>query len=276
MELGLKSRLDDQEPWQRCAATALDTIDRAAFDDKVARLIDEVRQVAKTQRVGYGWSGGKDSQALRWIMEQAGVERSVLGVTPDLEFPAMVQWYAAHMPEGCDVIEQPAFDMRWIRANPEMLFPRGTRGTEWFGVARRSWRQFAKYERLHVLVLGRRRKDDNYIGPPGTDRYLDREGVLRWSPLGLWTHEEVFALIAQQQLAMPPCYDWPRGYVTGTGAWASRDAVWQKTTTDPDHQLALDRDHGFAECWAIDADTIRAAADRLPAAREWMQRHEKE
>jgi hypothetical protein len=122
--------------------------------------------------------------------------------------------------------------MRWLRANPEMLFPRGTFGAYWFEVQRRTWKKFIRYERLTCLVLGRRKQDSNYIGPNGTDRYRDREGVLRWSPLGTWTHEEVFALLAEHNLPLPPCYEWPRGYYIGP-ARGRRATPRVETERDP-------------------------------------------
>src|SRR5262249_2181418 len=125
------------------------------------------------------------------------------------------------------------------------------------------------YRRLKTFVLGRRRKDSNFI--PAGDRYVDRLGVLRWCPIADWTHEEVFAVIAREQLPLPPIYDYPRGYAIGTGPWPARDAEGVTQEHRSPDQFASDCMQGFSECWQIDADIVRGAAEQLPIAREWMQ-----
>jgi len=273
--LGQKHRLDASSPWEAARHTASATVDWGMLNAKIDRVLTEARQKARTGHVGYGWSGGKDAQVLRWLMEQAGVTRSVLGVTRDLEFPAMVRWFQYHAPADCDLIEHPVIDLRWLRAHPHMLFTRDERATYWYEVHRRAWKQFARYEQLTVLALGRRRKDDNYVGPRGSLQYADPTGLVRWSPIGDWTHEEVFALIEREQLELPPCYEWPRGYRVGTGQWACREPEGQPTLDDPHAQWMVDVENGFRECWAIDAQMIRDAARTLPLAAEWVAQQDR-
>lgn len=51
----------------------------------------------------------------------------------------------------------------------------------------------------------------------------------------------------------------PRGARVGTGAWPAR-------------QWCNSIDHGWEECWTIDANVVRQAATRLASARDWMAR----
>lgn len=257
--LGRKQSIRDNADWRDALARARSVVPEAELDTLIARTVEDIRTEAKTQRVAYGWSGGKDSQALAWLMNQAGIDTCVLGMTVGLEWPAMLAWLTDHMPPACDVIAAP-LDLRWLSGHPEMLFPQREYGPKWFGlVQHKAQARYFQREAIDLLALGRRRADGNYIGPKGTDRYRNASGIVRWSPIANWSHEQVFALIDREAIPMPPCYRWPRGYQVGTGAWPAR-------------QWTTSIDHGFEECWSIDPDVIRHAAADLPQAADWMQR----
>jgi 3'-phosphoadenosine 5'-phosphosulfate sulfotransferase (PAPS reductase)/FAD synthetase len=248
--------------WRQVIAHARQLVPDRRLDPLLERTVEAVRAEARQGRVAYAWSGGKDSQALRFVMEAAGVHECVLGRSTGLEWPAMLRWQARHMPPGCETIALP-LDLRWLRGRPKMLFPQGEDGNRWFNlIQHKAEAQYFVREGLDLLALGRRRADGNYVGPRGTDRYTNRDGITRWSPLADWSHEEVFSLILREGLAFAPCYDWPRGWQVGTGPWPARQ--WTRSI-----------DHGFAECWAIDPNVIRQAAAVLPQAAAWMSRNGK-
>jgi len=71
-----------------------------------------------------------------------------------------------------------------------------------------------------------------------------------------WSHEQLFAYIKHYGLALPPIYNWPRGYTVGTGPWAKRkvETPWQ----------------GWAEIYSIDPSIVRAAAEVLPDASDFL------
>jgi len=258
--LGRKQTIADPTPWREAIAQARTLVPDHELDRLISQTLDAIAaERAAGARIGYAWSGGKDSQVMRWLMEQAGIKDAVLGMTVGLEWPAMLRWLTDHLPAGCDVHAEP-LDLAWLAAHPAMLFPQGANGTRWFAlVQHRAQRRYSRSNGLDLLALGRRRKDGNYVGAAGADRYTDSHGVTRWSPIAGWSHEQVFALLGREAIPLPPCYDWPRGYQVGTGPWPAR-------------QWTTSHDHGFAECWAIDAAHIRAvAADFAPAA-AWMDR----
>lgn len=257
--LGRKQNLADPAAWRQAMDTAAKTITRTEIEDLVAATVVKIQAEADQGRsIGYGWSGGKDSQALRYVMEQAiGRPRCVLGMSSGLEWPAMLTWLTDHMPQACDVIALP-LDLPWLAKNPKMLFPQGANGPKWFTlVQHKAQREFYRAHQLDLLALGRRRVDGNFCGRKGRDRYTNTQGITRWSPIADWTHEQVFALIAHMDLPLPPCYDWPRGFQVGTGAWPAR-------------QWTRDVDHGFEECWQIDPSVVRRASVVLPAALQWL------
>lgn len=258
--LGRKQAIPDADAWRQAAIAARDTIPDSELDTLIDRTVDAVRAELKAgQRVAYGWSGGKDSQALRWVMEQAGAGECVLAMTEGLEWPDMLRWLSDHMPPGCEVRAVP-LGLPWLARNPRMLFPQGADGPRWFTLVQHKVQAaYFRDQKLDLLALGRRRKDGNYVGEHGADRYTNRAGITRWSPLADWSHEHVFALIDREQLALPPCYGWPRGYQVGTGPWAARQ--WTQSA-----------DHGFFECWEIDPSVVRAAAEVVPQAQAWLER----
>lgn len=231
-------------------------ISRGAIIDKIERAAGEVREFCRGKNAAFAWSGGKDSLALAAVCDFAGVPDCVLGIT-DLEYPAFLGWVTAHMPDRLEVINT-GLDLDWLAENPGMLFPQ-TAGVaaQWFAkVQHTAQRQYFKRHRLDVIMVGRRRSDGNFVGREGQNWY-SADGVLRYSPLADWTHAEVFACIDHLGLAMPPFYDWPRGYRCGTHPWAARQ--WCKGTA-----------HGWHEVNAIDPAVVRLAADRIPSAAEYL------
>lgn len=257
--LGRKQALADNKIWRAAMDAAAQQVTPTEVDTLVAATVEKVRaELAAGRHIGYGWSGGKDSQALRYVMEQAGVHDCVLAMSSGLEYPAMTAWLTDNMPPGCETIALP-LDLQWLADHPHMLFPKGPDGSRWFSlIQHKAQARYFTERQLDLLALGRRRKDGNYVGPPGKDRYTAK-AVTRWSPLADWTHEQVFALLHHKQIPLPPCYDWPRGWQVGTGPWPARQ--W---TDSPDH--------GWEETWQIDPTVVRQAATVLPQAVDWLAR----
>lgn len=257
--LARKQAIRDQATWQAAMGRSRDLWP----DDRLNRLIDhtvsEIHRNTRGKRAGYGWSGGKDSLALDYVCQLAGITECVLAIS-ELEYPAFLQWVTDHMPDGLTVINC-GLDLTWLRNHPEMLFPVGAHGPKWFKlVNHKGQERFFRSQKLDVIMLGRRRSDGNYCGPNAeTDLYTNAKGITRYSPLAAWPHEAVFSLIQRENMSLPPCYSWPRGYQVGTGSWPAR-------------QWTVDQDHGWSEVWEIDRGVVRHAAQVLPAAADWMAR----
>lgn len=256
--VGRKQRADNAA-FVHLAARAPDLVPPARVDALVAEAAGRVRALARGGRVAYAWSAGKDSQALRVVCEAAGVRDCVFGMTAGLEYPAMLRFVTENMPEGLTVDLAP-LDLDWLARNPEMLFPRTAAiAGRWFKlIQHRAQDRYARARRLDRIILGRRRADGNFVGPPGQDTYA-RDGLIRVSPLADWSHADVLATCVHRRMALAPCYGWPNGYVVGTGAWPAR-------------QYTGNIENGFDQVWSIDPDIIRRAAAELPAAAAWIRR----
>lgn len=254
-----KQGIPDQAAWKTAMANAAQTWPDDRLDELVETTAAAIRFTVGRQRAAIAWSGGKDSLVLAHVAQLAGITQSVLAITEGLEFPAFLAWVTDHMPDDLTVIST-GQTLPWLAEHPKMLFPQGEYGPRWFQIVNhRGQDRFFRDEHLDLLLTGRRRADGNYTGPAGTDLYRNAKGTVRYSPLASWSHEAVFALINRENIALPPCYDWPRGFQVGTGAWPARQ--WTRNV-----------DHGFEEVWAIDPDVIRNAAATLPAAADWLQR----
>lgn len=258
MTLPRKQR-SEQGDWLR----AIDQLRREA-DPARARMMVEAaaarvrrRMRSLGQNFAYGWSGGKDSQALALVAEAAGIQESVL-VISDLEYPAFLAWATDHMPAGLTVVARD-WDLDWLAAHPAMLFPRdAATAAKWFaGVQHWGQRRYCAEHEIDVLLLGRRRADGNFVGR-GTDFYRDRAGFIRWSPIADWSHEDVLYVLAALNVPLPPCYGWARGFRVGTGPWAARQ--WCPTI-----------DEGWQEVWGIDPAVVVTAARAIPSAQRFLE-----
>ena len=239
--LGRKQNVRDQGAWERAFEGVRQSYSRADLDLLAEHTISEIREVVRASGgdAAYAWSGGKDSIVLAALCEWAGVGPCVLVVT-DLEYPAFSAWVAQNEPLGLEVVNTRQ-NLAWLAAHPHMLFPTSSAtSAAWFSqVQHRGQALYFLQRELGVLLLGRRRRDGNYIG--GADGVYTSAGVTRYSPMRDWSHEDVFAALHHWGLSLPPNYGWADGYKVGTGPWAKRrrgaslEATWAMVAEiDPD------------------------------------------
>lgn len=249
-----------QAEWQAAlAAIRAGRYPAGRLDRLIGQAVAEIRRMAAGKQVAFAWSGGKDSIALEYVMREAGIADCVMGIC-NLEYPAFLRWVTAHMPLGLEVVNT-GQDLDWLAAHPDMLFPKSAVvAAKWFKMIQHTAQaRFYRRRRLDLIVLGRRRADGNYLGPPGANVYTNREGVTRYSPLADWTHEDVLALVERAGGNWPPIYAWPRGFQIGTHAWPARQ--WTRSV-----------EHGWSEVHAIDPAVVREASKRIPSAAAFLAR----
>jgi 3'-phosphoadenosine 5'-phosphosulfate sulfotransferase (PAPS reductase)/FAD synthetase len=252
-----RKQTSDHEDFVRALDRIETIVSRDEVEDLVGRTAEEIRRRCAGRKAAFAWSGGKDSIALEHVCTAAGLRECVL-VISDLEYPAFLRWVTDHMPPRLEVVST-GQDLAWLAANPGMLFPKdsATAG-KWFKIVQHSGQaRFYRQRKLDALLVGRRRADGNFVGPDGE---YESKRIVRYSPIRDWRHEDVLAVIRYFDKPMPPCYEWPRGFRVGTGPWPAR----QWCGTD---------ERGFAEVWTIDPDVVRGAAEMLPPARAFMERH---
>lgn len=231
-------------------------VSRQSIEELVAKTVEEIRARTRSKRVAFAWSGGKDSIALEHVCTAAGIEECVL-VISELEYPEFLRWTTENMPPRLTVVTT-GQDLSWLAAHPAMLFPRdSTTAGKWFKCVQHTGQErYYRDNDLDMILLGRRKSDGNFVGKGGA---YESRGIVRYSPIRDWSHEEVLAVCKYYAKPMPPCYRWPRGYRVGTGPWPARQ--W----TDSE-------EHGFQEVWEIDPSVVRGAAEKIPSARRFMER----
>jgi 3'-phosphoadenosine 5'-phosphosulfate sulfotransferase (PAPS reductase)/FAD synthetase len=252
-----KKQVTLQSDWERAlAAIRAGDYPAERLDRLIDRTVSDIRLRTRERRVAYAWSGGKDSIALRHVMELAGITDCVLGMC-NLEYPAFLQWITENMPLGLTVINT-GQDIEWLARHPEMLFPdTAPIAAKWFKMVQHTAqeRYFAS-ENLDMLALGRRKADGNFVGKGNI--YTNAAGITRYSPIAQWGHIDVLALVERIGITWPPIYSWPRGFQCGTHAWAARQ--WTGSIGN-----------GWREVHAIDASIVVEAAPYFASAARCLE-----
>ena len=246
MALGRKQSISNED-WLNAGFASKERIDEIS-----EQVIADIK--SKTGKLAYAWSGGKDSIVLGHLCERAGVKDCVLAVT-DLEYPAFVQWVNNNKPEKLTIINT-GQNLEWLKANQDMLFPDDSRITsKWFRIVQhRAQNKYYKEQGLDMILLGRRRADGNFVGR-GTNVY-ESKGVVRYSPISEWTHEEVLGYLIHENLPIPPIYSWYNGYKCGTHPWPARPYT---------------KGNGWQEVYDIDPAIVVGASGYIESAKMFLE-----
>lgn len=253
--LGRKQNLrpQDEALWWEVVNNIEDYISRDEVEERTQRTIDYIKKVCKDKRVGYSWSGGKDSLVLSSIMNKIGVTKCQCLIT-DLEFPAWRKWLEKNAPDGCKMVYV-GYGLDFLKENPELIFATGKTKQKWNRIVQRShFISFCQDEGLDVCCIGHRNIDGNFTGKQGVVKR--RTGEILFAPLYDWSHEELFGYLHYNGIELPFIYKWYRGFYEGTHWWPYRyaDSIQE----------------GYKEVYDIDPSVVIEAAKVLPSAKEFM------
>lgn len=253
-----KKQTANNDQWAEVWARITRIVSKAEIDRLVDQTCEEIARTVRGKTVAFGWSGGKDSQAIRGVCEMVGITPCLMAMS-NLEYPAFLRWVTDQMPWDLSIINV-GLDLPWLSKHPEMLFPQDSKtAAKWFKLIQHTAQEiYFKREKLDVLLVGRRKQDGNYMGRDGTGFYTNGKGITRYAPIRNWTHEQIMAFCVYYDYPLPPIYGWPNGWVVGTGAWAARQ--WTGST-----------ENGWQEIWRIDKSLVIEAADYLPSARIFLE-----
>lgn len=240
----------------REAASVL--VSQSAYQALEDATMAEIETVTAGRAVGYGWSGGKDSQALEHLMDRAGIVDCCFGMS-DLEYQQFLVWVTDHMPHGLQIYNN-GWNVQWLKDHDTWTFPQdaATAGKWFAGIQHTAQRKFCADRGKELLIVGRRRAEGNQCGD-ANGIYEGPDGVLRYAPLRNWSHAEVFACLHYHgNTEKPPFYTWPRGYRVGTHSWPAR-------------QWCNGMDHGYAEVFSIEPERVIEAYNAgVPSAVRWL------
>ena len=258
-----KRDLDERmaELWRTCTERV--TADEAF--EAVELAAAEVRETVGRKRAVYGWSAGKDSIAMQPVMEAAGIERSLLGIIPKLEWREYLLWVREHAPESLTVIGNTDLDLPWLGRpeNRHLVFPRNSKDGYFWTLAgtRRAQNVYQEKYAPEVQIYGRRKADGNVCGDERGISKAKSSGVVSYNPIRDWSHELTLAVIRHFGLSLPPVpYERPHGWSAGTGAWAGRRVGSIEESWD--------------ETYLIEPGVVRKAAHFFPEAYDCLERQE--
>lgn len=222
----------------------------------IDKTVADIKEKTKGKKAAYSWSAGKDSIALQYVCQKAGIEDNVF-VYCDLEYTSFMDWVNKHKPKKCTMINT-GQDLKWLAEHPEMLFPQDSKiAGKWFQIIQhRGQEQYYRDNNLDILCLGRRRQDGNYTGKDGI--YTNGKGITRYSPLYLWEHEDILALIAWYEMPIPPIYDWYNGYLCGTHNFAERQ--WTGSI-----------ENGWKEVYEIEPEWVVRSSEYFDSAKKFLK-----
>jgi len=227
-----------------------------AVDDAV----EEVLRVTHGKRVGYGWSGGKDSIALQVVMEKAGIRKCYMAFVSALSFRNYLPWCLEHGPASLEVRDYDRVNVGWLAKHPQYIFNQQDHSI-WSRFCQvRGHDSFCLDNRLDMVILGRRRQDGNYIGPKGSKTATKNNRVSLYSPLADWSHEMVLAVIHYfKGRQLPDLYTYPEAFVEGTPIW-------------PDYyKSGEDMATSYRRIWEIDRTLVERAARYIPSAAQFIK-----
>lgn len=226
----------------------------------VNQAVNDIKQKATGKNVAYAWSGGKDSLALQYVCERAGINQSVLCTASEFEYPNFVEWCKKHGPKGLTIIDNKSINFEWLQKNQHMLFPEDSKYSAlWFkAIQHKGQAQYFKQKDLDIICLGRRWQDGNYTGGKGKNIYTNKKGVTRYSPIAHWRHEHVLAVIHYfMNRNIPHIYYYKDGFINGTGVWPARKR--RGSIND-----------SWMEVYSIDESIVARAAQHIYSAKQFL------
>lgn len=255
-----KKQFEDNRIFQHTWENIEGIISKAHVKKKLYNTLSEMRQVLRGNlRFGNAWSGGKDSVVVDLLCKMLEKPyQSCIGMTDELEFPEFMKFVTDNMPPDL-IVYNSGHTLEWLSKNQRYLFPKDSAtATYWFKtIQHKAQNRFFKDQKLDVLLTGRRLKDTNYCGKNGL--YKNKSsGVVRYSPIYQWSHEEVLATIKYYNLPLAPFYKWPNGWVVGSGCWAARQ--WTGSVSQ-----------GWADIYEIDPSVVHDAAKYIKSANDYVR-----
>lgn len=258
VKLGKKQQSRNEDfvyVWQNIESV----ISKKSIDNLVDKTVALVKStVSPYKRPAFGWSGGKDSQALIGIMRLCEIEGCLMGMS-DLEYPEFLQWVTDNMPDDLEIFNNTSLNIHWLANNPQMLFPQNSAiASKWFKlIQHRAQKLYCKKHNTDILILGRRKIDGNYMGKDGSGLYFNADKNLVFCPIKDWSHEDVLGFCHYYGYPLAPIYNWVNGYIVGTGAWPAR-------------QYTRNTYQGWKEVCSIDPSIIRVASKYFPEAKQFL------
>lgn len=195
----------------------------------------------------YGWSGGKDTLALEIILNRTGKKiRCCHGtIGKQWEYPTFYDFCITHKPDNCIVYDFAITD-EYLAAHPSLIFPENSKDVyKWYQMCNQAaFYGYAKDVHAEHILLGHRSIDGNITSSHKNGKVF---------PIGDFSHEDLFCILACNDVELPDIYFYPNGFYQGTHAWIMRTGGKK----------------AMEEVWNIDSSLL-LAHKQLPKIREFL------
>lgn len=206
-----------------------------------------------TSRMGYGWSGGKDSLVLGDILNKTVFGKDLKGfcVLYPLYFDSFIKYCEKNKPYNVDTYFFKKYDEKFINENPQFLFNENESmyNHYWGQLSRSVENDFYDNNNLDLIIFGRRTIDGNCVRKTDNLPIQFTKSKNIYNMIYDWNHEELLAYIRYNNLELNDLYFKRNGFKYGTHLWVERDPLGSlKENLD--------------EIWEIDKNTIIKSAER--------------
>lgn len=214
-----KKHVKEQE-WLEVYKNIENYISKEHVDKLTDKTKKAIKERIKGKKTAVSWSGGKDSIILEGLCSNIGIKNWFIALTK-LEYPDFLDYLKENSPPGLDKVVVD-LDLEWLSKNKEMLFPDNAKVLgKWYRIVQHKvQRQYCQENDIDILILGRRKKDGNFIGK--NNEYI-KNGTVYYTPVADWTHEEVFGFLHYNGYKLPKIYEYRDGFRNGTHVWPSRE-----------------------------------------------------
>lgn len=198
----------------------------------------------------YGWSGGKDTLALEIIINRAGECRCCHGtIGKQWEYPSFNKYVKKHMPDNCVVYDFAITD-EWLMKHPKLIFPETHKEVvRWYEICNQAaFYGYGKDTNAEHILLGHRVIDGNQCVSKKAGKIY---------PIFDFSHEDLFCILACNNVELPEFYFYPNGFYQGTHAWIMR----------------VGGTKAMEDVWKIDKSLLYAHKD-LPKIKEFLESKE--
>lgn len=225
--LGRKNehRENENDLWVEVYRDCVNHISKEETDELANRTIRRLKEMSiGHSRLGYAWSGGKDSIAMLDLIRKSGI--LIFGgvfVQYENEYPEFLEWVERNKPADLSIVKANAFTLEYIKKHPNLLFPIDSKSKSAYIPPRwKAQNKWCSENGIDGLITGRRTIDGNICGKG----FITRSGgVDKINFMADWSQEQLLAYIRWNGLELPPTYWYPNGFVYGTHCWTERNRV---------------------------------------------------
>ena len=253
-----KKHITKHEDWLRAWDSCTDIYSKDYIDSLTEKTIQRLYNTIDkfdidTSRMGYGWSGGKDSVVLGDILSKTKYNKDLRGYCSiyPLYYDAFLKYIEKNKPSNVETFLNDRIDEKFINENPKYLFnsDESMYLREWSTLSRYVENKFYKNNDLSMNIVGRRTLDGNCIRKTDNLPIQFTKDKNIYAMIYDWKHEELFAYIKYNNLKLCDMYFYKDGFRYGTRLWVERDPLGSlKENLD--------------EIWNLDKNTIINSAKK--------------